>query len=150
MLTFVRTVAADAPSSAVYAFLADFTSVNAWDPRASGARRVEGDGGTGSVYECEVAFAGRTVPMRYTVTRLEPDAVIEWVGESDLVAAHDLIELRSHGGTTVVEYTTSYRYRRLPRLADRLAARSVARLCDDARAGLQSALDALGGRARVG
>lgn len=141
MITFVRDVAAAAPPDRVHDYLADFTTVNEWDPRACNARRVHGDGGEGTEYECEVSFAGRTVPMRYTVTRLVPGETVEWVGESSLVRAHDVIRLRPDGGGTHVEYTTQYRYLRAPWLLDRLLKPAVSRLCDDARDGLQATLD---------
>src|SRR4051812_5060558 len=144
MLTFVRDVTAQAPLHQVHEYLADFSRVNEWDPRASRARRVRGDGGEGTEYECEVSFARRTVPMRYTVTRLVPGETIEWVGESPLVRAHDVIRLRPESGYTHVEYTTQYRYRRASWLLDRLLRRAISRLCDDARDGLQATLDRQG------
>jgi Polyketide cyclase / dehydrase and lipid transport len=149
MLTLVRHVSASAPLDQVYAYLADFTSVNEWDPRASSARRVSGTGGVGTVYACEVSFAGRTVPMRYTVTRLVPDEVVEWAGESAWVRAHDVIRLRHGDGTTHVDYTTSYRYRHASRLLERLLRPAVSRLCDDARDGLQASLDRRGRRTSI-
>ena len=89
---------------------------------------MRGSGAEGTVYECEVAFARRTVPMRYTVTRVVPGEVVEWVGE---------IRVMPRDGRTHVEYTTQYRYRHAPWLLDRLLRRAVSRLCDDARDGLQ-------------
>jgi hypothetical protein len=141
MLTFVRNVTAQVPPDQVHGYLADFTTVNEWDPRASSARRLHGTGGEGTMYECEVSFARRTVPMRYTVTRLVPGELIEWVGESSWVRAHDVIRVRSGNGSTQVEYTTRYRYRHASWLMDRLLRRAVSRLCDDARDGLQTILD---------
>ncbi len=140
MLTFVREVTADVPRSAVYDYLADFTTINEWDPRASSARRLRGDGDVGTTYECQVSFARRTVPMRYTVTRLVPGDEIEWIGESSWVRAHDTIRLRSRQGSTQVKYTTSYRYRHASWFLDRMLRRAVSRLCDDARDGLHAAL----------
>ena len=146
MLTFVRNVTTAAPTEAVHAYLTDFTTVNEWDPRASSARRVRGSGAEGTVYECEVAFARRTVPMRYTVTRVVPGEVVEWVGDSSWVRAHDVIRVMPRDGRTHVEYTTQYRYRHAPWLLDRLLHRAVSRLCDDARDGLQAALEQPGRR----
>ena len=141
MLTFVRNVRADASADRVYTYLADFTTVNEWDPRASSARRLHGSGGVETTYECEVSFARRTVPMRYRVTRLVPGEVVEWVGESSLVRAHDVIRVRDTDGATDVEYTTQYRYRHASWLLELLLRPAVSRLCDDAREGLRSALD---------
>ena len=141
MLTFVRHVTTAAPAETVHSYLADFTSVNDWDPRASSARRVSGSGAEGTVYECDVSFARRTVPMRYTVTRVVPGEVVEWIGDSSWVRAHDVIRVTPRDGRTHVEYTTQYRYRCASWLLDRVLGRAVSRLCDDARDGLQAALD---------
>lgn len=141
MLTFVREVRTTTPVDEVFDYLADFTTVNDWDPRAHGARRVHGDGAAGTTYECDVSFARRTVAMRYTVVRLVPDETVEWVGESAWVRAHDVIRIRRRGETTHVQYLTQYRYRHASWLLERVLARAVSRLCDDARDGLQDALD---------
>ena len=142
MHTFIRTVETDTAADLVWAYLADFTTINEWDPRASRTRRVEGDGGVGSSFETQVRFLGRTVPMRYEITRLEPYRRIEWRGSSSFVRAEDVIDVWSRDGRTVVDYTSSYEYQRAPRLMDRLMARPLDRLGDEARAGLDRTLAA--------
>lgn len=141
MLSFVRHVTTDAPVEEVHAYLSDFRNVGEWDPRARAVSRARRAGRVEPEYRCEVSFAGRTVPMRYTVIDLVPDERIEWIGDSSWVRAHDVIRLRERGGATEVEYTTQYRYRRVGWLLDRLLGPAVSRLCDDARDGLQATLD---------
>src|SRR4051794_29185817 len=63
--SYRRTVVTDAPPEQVWAYLADFTTTNEWDPRASHTRLVTGDGGVGSRYETDVSFLGRTTRMAY-------------------------------------------------------------------------------------
>lgn len=110
MHTFRRSVVTDREPDLVWSYLADFTTTNDWDPRAHQTRRLGGDGGVGSRYETQVSFLGRTVPMTYEITRLDPHPRIEWVGSSPLVRAHDVIEIGERDGRTVVDYTSSYDY----------------------------------------
>lgn len=142
MHTFRRTVVTDRTPQDVWTYLADFTTTNEWDPRANDTRRIDGDGGVGSRYETQVAFLGRTVPMTYEITHLEPHRRIEWAGASSLVQAHDVIEVRPRDGRTMIDYTSSYAYQRAPRLLDRLLARPLDRLGDEAREGLHRTLAA--------
>lgn len=142
MHTFRRRVETDLAPTDVWAYLADFTTTNEWDPRANDTRRLSGEGGVGSRYETQVSFLGRTVAMTYEITVLEPSMRIEWVGWSPMVRAHDVIEVRTEGGRTVVDYTSSYEYRRAPRLLDRVLARPLDRLGDEAQDGLRRTLAA--------
>lgn len=146
MLTFRREVAVPHAAPGVFDYLADFTTTDEWDPRATGARRLSGDGGQGSYHECDVAFLGRSIPMGYTTTRAEqgPDGDrIEWVGSSRLVRAHDDIRLRrTDDGEVVVHYTMRVAFERAPRTLDALLRPAVRRLCDDAQDGLRRALTA--------
>jgi Polyketide cyclase / dehydrase and lipid transport len=139
--SYRRTVVTSADPRQVWQYLADFTTTNEWDPRANHTRRVSGDGGVGSTYETDVSFLGRTTRMTYTVTALEAHRRIEWVGENKAVRAHDVIEIRSAGGgAAVVDYTSSYAYKRAPAVLDRLMALPLNRLCDEAQQGLRTTL----------
>ena len=62
------------------------------------------------------------------------------------VRAHDVIRVTPRGGHTHVQYVTQYCYRHASWLLDRLLRRAVSRLCDDARDGLQAALEEPGRR----
>jgi hypothetical protein len=46
-----------------FAYVADFTTVAEWDPGIHASRRVSGDGGTGSVYEVQAGFRGKTMTV---------------------------------------------------------------------------------------
>ncbi len=140
MRTYRRTVVAEASPDQVWAYLADFTTTNDWDPRAHRTRRLSGDGDVGTEYETHVRFLGRETRMLYKTTRLEPHRRIEWVGHNGTVRACDVIEVWPHPEGTVVDYTTSYAYRHLPWLMDRLMSRPIDRLCDEAQVGLARTL----------
>lgn len=140
MRSYRRTVVTGAEPASVWAYLADFTTTNQWDPRAGDTRRLSGDGGVGSSYRTRVRFLGRHTDMIYTVTRLEEPHRIEWVGANRAVRAHDVIEVRPEAGGSRVEYTSSYAYRRAPGLLDKLMSRPLSRLCDEAQEGLRRTL----------
>ncbi len=141
MRSYRREVVTHLSPREAWSYLADFTTTNEWDPRASHSTRVSGDGSVGTRYETSVHFLGRTTQMTYTVTELLPHDRIEWVGENSVVRAHDVIEVRPHPQGAVVDYTSSYDYRVAAPLMDRLMSRPLERLCDDAQAGLGRALD---------
>jgi hypothetical protein len=141
VLTINRLVTVNAPVQPVFDYLADFTTTNEWDPRASDARRCHGDGGPGTVYTCAVSFLGRRTTMTYCVTVLEAPRRIEWSGRSRSVWTHDSIRL-AHlpNGTTTVDYTAQIAYPGLPASTEFLLRPSFERLCDDSRNGLQATL----------
>ncbi|MCH1865211.1 SRPBCC family protein [Nocardioides sp. CFH 31398] len=148
MLTFRREVAVPHAAPGVFDYLADFTTVDEWDPRATGTHRLSGDGGQGSYHECDVESLGRSIPMGYTTTRVEQGADggdrIEWVGSSRLVRAHDVIRLRrsEDGRGVVVDYTMRVTFERAPRTWDTVLRPAVRRLCDDAQDGMRHTLTA--------
>lgn len=140
-LTFRHELSVPAPPSAVYDYLADFTTTNEWDPRARNTVRSWGDGAVGSRYECLVRFLGRDSKMEYTVTALEPGARIEWTGRNKIVRAHDTITISEGApGTTRLRYDASFSYGHLPMPLALLFAFPLRRLCEDARIGLQRTL----------
>lgn len=142
MLQYRRRVRSPLDPDTVHRFLADFTTVNAWDPRAGGAVRVAGEGGVGTRYRCRVSFLGRTVPMTYTVTELVPGARISWEGRHSLGTATDHIDVaRGDGGATVVDYLTEYRFDRYAGLLEPLLRRPIGRLVDEAAEGLARSLE---------
>jgi len=140
-LTFRHELEVPADPSAVYAYLADFTTTNEWDPRARNTVRSSGEGEVGSRYECDVRFLGRESRMEYTVTALEPDERIEWTGRNKLVRAHDTITVsEADPGRTRVRYDAAFSYAGLPMPLALLLAFPLRRLCEDARRGLQQTL----------
>lgn len=62
-----RTITVTPPPMAVWAFLADFTTTEEWDPPTVSTQRLSGDGGVGTTYRNVVKFQGRRTEVDYVV-----------------------------------------------------------------------------------
>ena len=91
MIEMQRELMTDSAPDAVFAYLADFTTTEQWDPGTVRTVRIAGDGGVGSRYANTSRFAGRTSDLVYVVTGLTPGQSIELRGENASVIAHDTI-----------------------------------------------------------
>lgn len=68
MPVVMRTITVAQPPQSVWAFLADFTTTEEWDPPTVSTERVSGDGGVGTTYHNVVKFEGRRTEVDYVVT----------------------------------------------------------------------------------
>ena len=59
MITMQRELTTDSAPDAVFAYLADFTTTEQWDPGTVRTVRIAGDGGVGTRYANTSRFAGR-------------------------------------------------------------------------------------------
>jgi hypothetical protein len=130
-------------------YVADFTTTAAWDPMITSSVRLDaGPLTVGSSFAVELALGGRTVPLVYTITVLEPSSrvVLEtrsrWFwGRDDIgVSAGDAPD------TAVVRWDATFALRGPLRLLDPLLAVGFRRVAARAVAGLVRELTALGGR----
>jgi hypothetical protein len=145
VLTFNHTVTVNAPLDTVYDYLVDFTRVSDWDPRASRADLVTGDGGPGTVYSCVLFHLGRPTTVRYTLVSLDRPKEIQWVGRSRAMTQRDVLRLQHDPrGTTVVECYSFFSYPALRgRTSESLLTMPLRQLCDRRQQGLQTALEQL-------
>jgi hypothetical protein len=139
-----RRVTTRAPQSAVFAFMADFTTTNEWDPGTVQTTRAEGGGGVGTVYDNVSKFLGRETRLRYVVQEYEPESRVALRGENSTTVAHDTITvLPTPDGGTQVDYQAEFSFKGVTRLLAPLFAPAFRRLGDDAERGLQDSLDRL-------
>ena len=139
-----RHVITRAPLDTVFAFLADFTSTNEWDPGTVQTIRTEGSGGVGTSYENVSRFLGRETRLQYVVEEYEPPSRIVLRGENPTTIAHDTITVSPRtDGKTRVDYEAHFVFKGLIRFVAPLFAPAFHRLGDDAEKGLQEALDRL-------
>lgn len=139
-----RHVATPAPPETVFAFLADFTSTNEWDPGTVRTIRTEGSGGVGTVYENVSRFLGRETRLRYVVEEYDSHSRIALRGENATTIAHDTITVSPGAdGQTHVDYQARFSFKGFTRFIAPLLAPAFHRLGDDAEKGLQDALDRL-------
>lgn len=104
-----RTFTVPRPIDEVFAYLADFTTTEEWDPGTRSTVRTSGDGGLGTTYTNTSQFMGRTVTLTYeTVTYDEPTAV-RFRGRTGRTTAVDAMTLTAlPDGTTSVHYRAEF------------------------------------------
>ncbi|MGH3446096.1 MAG: SRPBCC family protein [Nocardioidaceae bacterium] len=138
-----RTVVVDQPIERVFAYLTDFTHAAEWDPGTEEVARSTGDGGVGTTYAVVSAFAGRRIPLVYTVTALVPGRQFTAETATKTMSAQDTMTFTSVGWGTSVTYDASFTFAGVLKYAAWLLRPAFTRLGDQAEAGLRSALEAL-------
>ncbi len=144
MIQLHETITVSTPIDRAYAYTADFSNVEHWDPGvARSRRRGEGPPVVGARFDLEVVFGGRTLPMTYTITELEPPHRLVLVGEGSTLRAVDQIEFAETDGGTLVTYTADLDFRGLVRLAVPFLVKRLEGVGAEAVAGLGAALEKL-------
>ena len=140
MIQMQRDVTTEAAPDAVFAYLADFTTTEAWDPGTVRTVRVTGDGGVGTRYENTSKFAGRTSELVYEVIGVTPGESIRLRGENSSLIAHDTITVRPHPDGSQVTYRVEFAFQGLLRWAEPLLRFAVGNLMDNGAQGLRREL----------
>lgn len=140
MPTIRRTITADQPLSAVWAFLSDFTTTEQWDPGTVRTTRRSGDGGVGTVYDNVSKMAGRETELEYTVVAVEPQKRIQLRGVNKSVVATDTLSFTGDEQRTTVEYVADFEFQGLFKLLAPLMALPLKRLGDKGAQGMTEAL----------
>ena len=144
MTTVTRTVTTATPPDRVWDFLSDFTTVTQWDPNTPDCRLVEGEGDVGSVYAINSVFRNRTTHLEYTVRTRVPREHLVLHGENRTVSVvEDMTFTATDDGGTTVTYRADFTFHGAARLATPFLGRALEGIADDARGGMQTALDAL-------
>jgi carbon monoxide dehydrogenase subunit G len=125
-----------------FAFVADFANAAQWDPGVATSEQV----GTGPIrvgarYRLGVRMGGRVARMDYTITRLDAPTRVVLTGEGSGVHAIDDISFEPAGNGTTIRYTADIQLRGVMRLLTPFAGGAFRRLAENARAGMQRALD---------
>lgn len=135
-----KIVHTDWPPAAAFAYLADFTTTNTWDPGTVNTERVSGDGQVGTTYRNISRFRGKDSELTYTVVEHESPHRIRLVGENSTITADDLITVAPDGTGASVRYVATFRLKGLAKLAAPFLKGAFAELGDSAEAGLRAAL----------
>ena len=127
----------------VFAFTADFSNAESWDPGVAKADQVEGAGpGVGARYELMVTFGLATIPMTYETTVYEPDSRVVLEGRGENIGALDDIRFEAQDGKTLVDYTADLSFGNWMRFASPLLAPILGKLVGEkALDGLVEALE---------
>ena len=125
-----------------FAYMADFSNARIWDPSVSEARRTD-DGalGVGSSFDLVARFAGRDVPLRYSIVEYdEPRRVVLEAKRSSFISRDTIsLEPAEHGSD--VHYDALLSFSGLGRLFDPVMQRIFNRTGERATAGMQAALN---------
>ena len=96
----------DRPIQEVFAFTADFSNSEEWDPGVETADQVRGPGpGVGAIYDLMVTFGSARIPMTYETTVFEPGSRVVLEGRGATLTARDEIRFEDRDGATFVDYT---------------------------------------------
>jgi Polyketide cyclase / dehydrase and lipid transport len=135
-----RQVTTGCPPEDAFAYIADFTSTEQWDPGTVRTERISGDGGVGTRYANTSRFAGRTSDLVYVVTALTPGERIELRGENDSVVAHDTVTVTAHANGCLVTYQVAFAFKGWLRWIEPLLRLAVAELLNKGSQGLDREL----------
>jgi hypothetical protein len=138
-----RTVVTGKPLGKVFDYLSDFTTTTEWDPGTVATVRLGGDGGVGTTYLNTSEFLGRKTDLHYVVQDYVPGERIRLLGENKTVTSVDTMTFRQVQAGTEVTYTAEFGFKGAARYLAPLLRPALARLGNNAEAGLRQALSRL-------
>ena len=125
-----------------FAYMADFANARFWDPSVSEARR-ESDGpiAAGSTFHLVSRFAGREVPLLYTLVSYEPSTRVVLEAQKPGFVSRDTITVEATATGSVVRYDALLELRGARRLFDPVLQRLFTKLGNAATQGMRVALN---------
>lgn len=146
MITMQRELSSEVAPDVAFAYLADFTTTEQWDPVTLRTVRVSGDGGVGTRYKNTSRFAGRVSTIDYVVTALRPERSIDLRGENSSVIVCDTITVTAQPSGCLIAYRVTFAFQGWLRWIEPLLRPAVTRLLDDGVRGLRGELRRLCGQ----
>ena len=142
MARYTTTIRTTLEPSEAFAYMADFSNARFWDPSVSEARR-EGEGpvGSGSRFHLVARFAGRDVPLTYTVVAFEPPTLVVLEARRGFISRDTITVQPADGGGSLVRYDAVLAFGGIGRLFDPLMQRVFDRVGAKAAAGIAAALN---------
>jgi len=135
-----RTVTVRGDQRAVWNFLADFTTTEAWDPPTQLTQRVSGDGSVGTVYRNVSKLFGKQTEVTYQVIVHQAPNRLELAGDAGPMKLHDTITIEQDGAWVHVRYRAEFVPQGFAKLALPLLPLALKKLGDDAAAQMGSCL----------
>lgn len=138
-----RTITVSRPLQEAFDLIADFSTVEQWDPGVARARRTNGEGaGLGAEYEVVALFSGREIPMVYRTTEIESPIRVVLEGEGPAIRAVDRISFRAKDeSSTQIDYIADLNLKGPSRLLQPLMRGRFQRLADAAIEGMAEFLN---------
>jgi hypothetical protein len=128
-----------APGSA-FAYMADLTNFQRWDPGVTHAAQVVGTR-PGEDAAFDVTVKGLRKPLRYVTNHYEPPTRVVVQARSTLLTSVDTITVAPEGSGSIVTYDARLTLNGPLRLFDPLLARAFRRTAERSASGLVAALD---------
>ncbi len=106
MIRLQKTIEVPRPIDEVFSYAGNFGNSAQWDPGVAESRKASpGPIAAGTVFELQVRFGPRSIPMTYVVREYDPPVRVVLEGNSDSVHALDDIAFTSTPGGTRITYT---------------------------------------------
>ena len=145
MPRFVDTVPSPAPPEQVFDYMADFSSAAEWDPTVTEAEALDPAPGPGARFRVVVKTLGRETEYLYeTVSYERPNRVVVRAETSSVISL-DTITFAPAGTGTEMTYDAELTLKGAARLLELPMRVGFGRLAENAKAGLERELAALGG-----
>lgn len=130
------------PQREVFAYTADFSNIQDWDPGVVSSRKItDGPVRMGTRYELDVRFGPGTTAMIDEIAVYEPDHRVVLVGCGENLHATDEIRFTTHDNMTVIDYTADLSFHNFFRFLGPLLRRRLEKVGEDALNGLAKALE---------
>jgi carbon monoxide dehydrogenase subunit G len=141
-MNYHREIEVERDAGEVFAYLADFSHADEWDPGIVEARRLtDGPTAVGSRFEVIALFRGKRQRFEYVVTLYEDRRRIVLRGEGAKALSDDTITVDEADGRTRVAYEADLRLRGPYRIVEPFLGGTFRRMGDEALEGLKSKLD---------
>jgi dehydrogenase/reductase SDR family member 12 len=138
------------PIDRAFAFVADFSNAERWDPGVAWSKAVASSAPrVGTEYQLGVRMGGRVAPMSYRITLIEPAKRVVLGGRGSNVSAIDDIGFEQTDDGTRIDYTADIELTGWMRLAAPFAGRAFATIAKNARDGMKRTLDAMAAQESV-
>jgi hypothetical protein len=142
MAHYVVTVRSPMPAAEAFAYMADLTNFEKWDPGVVSARQVQGEGpGPDAAFEVEVKSVGGSMTLVYRTTEYDAPTKVRAVAESSRLVSDDTIIVQPDGDGSLVTYDATLRLKGVLGLFDPVLGLTFKRIGDRAANGLVAALD---------
>jgi hypothetical protein len=126
-----------------FAYMADFTNAQRWDPSVSDARYVgSAPIGPGAAFDLVARFAGRDVPLRYEIVEYDAPRCVVLEARRSSFVSRDTITVEPAGNGSVVDYDATLAFGGVGRLLDPVMQLIFNRVGARATGGMQAALNA--------
>lgn len=135
-----KTLDSKKSAAELFAYFADFTTTNEWDPNTVKTTLISGDGGLGTKYHNVSAFNGKESQVDYVVSDYVPNSRFQVRGENKFLTAVDTMTFEETTAGVRFTYEARFKFKGIARLMQPFLAKAFKELEDVAEAGLRKVL----------